>query len=121
MTFSTGDDHEEYPSSCPEDLSEVMDFSCYELPTTIRLIVLSGESRRIDVRRGSRSGAIYVRDGEIFRVETNEGQGDEAFFEILTWNKTIHTDSPISDQPEKNMSVPTNVLLDLLKRKAPHT
>lgn len=99
-----------------EDLSEVMDFSSYDLRTTIRLVANSGESRRVDVRQGSKWGAIYIRDGEIYRVETSELQGDEAFFEILGWKKASHSDSMDSDGPDRNVNISTEVFLDLLNK-----
>lgn len=100
----------------PENLSEVMDYSSYDLRTTVRLIVMSGESRRIDVKRGSKHGSIFVREGDIYRVETNEAEGDEAFFDILSWDKTNHVDRPQNETPSKNLRIPTSVLLDLLKQ-----
>ncbi len=100
----------------PEDLSEVMDFSSYELRTTIRLIVESGESRRVDVRQCSKRGAVFVKEGEIYRVETDETQGDEAFFEILAWDKAVHSDTLQGETPDQNVRIPTNVFLDLLDK-----
>ena len=102
----------------PEDLSEVMDFSRYDLRTTIRLVVLSGESRRVDVKRGSRKGSIFIREGEIYRVETKELEGDEALFDILSWDKTVHSDSQQAVFPEKNVRIPTHVFLNLLEGQA---
>jgi hypothetical protein len=99
----------------PEDLSEVMDFSSYDLRTTIRLIVLSGESRRIDIKRGSIAGQIFIRGGEIYRAVTTERQGDEAFFEILSWKNAVHSDSQQIRLPETNVRISTAVFLDLLK------
>jgi hypothetical protein len=101
----------------PEDLSEVMDFSSYDLPTTVRLIVLSGESRRIDVRRGSVKGAIFIREGEIYRAITDELHGDEAFFDIITWKNETHSDSQVSEAMERNIRIPTGVLIDLLRNR----
>jgi hypothetical protein len=95
----------------PRDLSEVMDFSSYDLPTTIRLIVLSGEGRRIEIRRGTRQGAVFIKAGEIYRVVTGDKQGDEAFFEILGWHKTTHRDFKEHEPPEPNVRISTNVLL----------
>jgi hypothetical protein len=99
----------------PEDLSEVMDFSDYDLKTTIRLIVLSGESRRIDVNKGSLNGSIYIKEGEVYRAETVSDQGDEAFFAILSWKGATHSDSKQTQAPETNVKIPTAVFLDLLK------
>lgn len=100
----------------PDDLSEVMDYSSYDLRTTVRLIVMSGESRRVDVKRGSKLGSIHIRQGEIYRAETTEGFGDEAFFDIMSWDRTIHTDSRQPTPPEKNIRIPTAVILDLLQK-----
>lgn len=99
----------------PEDLSEIMDFSIYDLRTTIRLIVLSAEPRRIDVKRGSLSGSIFIKDGEIYRAVTNDRAGDEAFFEILSWENAAHSDSTEVELPEANVQIPTAVFLDLLR------
>ena len=100
----------------PEDVSEVIDFSAYDLWTTLRLIVLSGESRKIDVRRGSKQGAIYITGGDILRCVTTEREGDEALFEILSWEGATHTDIQYRDPEVKNMRVPTRILLDILKK-----
>jgi len=98
----------------PEDLSEVMDFSSYDLRTTIRLIVLSGESRRVDVKKGSNQGSIFIREGEIYRVITREREGDEALFQILSWEKAVHADYREATHQEKNMRIATSVFLDLM-------
>jgi len=105
----------------PDDLSEVMDFSSYDLRTTIRLIVLSGESRRVDVKRGSLNGSIFVKEGDIYRAVTDERKGDEAFFEILSWNRAVHMDSQEADPVERNVRVSTRVLLELMDAKASST
>jgi uncharacterized protein (UPF0548 family) len=105
----------------PEDLSEVMDFSSYDLRTTIRLIVLSGESRRVDVKKGTLNGSIFVREGDVYRAVTGEREGDEAFFEILSWKKAVHIDSQEAGPTEKNVKISTQVLLDLMDAKASST
>jgi hypothetical protein len=112
---STDDCSAESLSEMPEDLSEVMDFSSYNLVTTIRLIVLSGECRRIEVQRGSRKGSIFIKAGEIYRVETSEREADEAFFEILSWDRALHKDCKEAEPPEPNMRISTKVLLEAMK------
>ncbi len=102
----------------PDDLSEVMDFSSYNLRTTIRLIVLSGECRRIEVKRRSKQGYIFIKEGEIYRTVTDENEGDEAFFEILAWDRAIHRDYKEATPPEKNMRISTSVLLEAMKSQA---
>jgi hypothetical protein len=100
---------------CPSDVSEVIDFSNYDLKTTIRLIVLSGEARKITVNRGSVSGTIFIKEGEVFNAETIDATGDEAFFQILSWKNAAHFDSSFDNIPETNIRVPTSALLNLMK------
>jgi len=109
------DDPDDY---VPENLSEVMDYSIYDLRTTIRLIVLSGESRMVEVRRGSKQGSIHIKEGEIYSAATGERQGDEAFFEILSWDKAVHSDCRHPDPPERNVRIQTSILLDLMQEQA---
>jgi hypothetical protein len=99
----------------PEDLAEVMDFSGYDLFTTVRLIVSSGESRKIHIKKGRLHGSMFIKEGEIYRVETNDREGDEAFFEIVSWKNASHTDIHQADPPERNIRISTGVLLDLMK------
>ena len=112
-----GADHFDSDSH-PDDLSEVMDFSSYGLRTTIRLIVLSGECRRIEVKRRSKQAYIFVKEGEIYRAVTDENEGDAAFFEILGWDRAIHRDYKEEDPPERNMRISTSVLLEAMKNQA---
>ncbi len=107
--------------SQPEDLSEFIDFSSYDLRTTIRLIVLSGESRRIDVKKLRKEGSIFIKDGEIYRVESTEGEGDEAFFNILSWEGEAHSDVYQANAPESNLRISTEVLLDLFRKDVSRT
>jgi hypothetical protein len=100
-----------------ENISEVLDFSSFDLSTTIRLIVLSAESRRIDIRKGSRQGSIFIREGQIYHVVTQDTQGDEAFFDILSWKDAAHRDVMQQETPEANLRISTGVLLDLLRKK----
>lgn len=100
-----------------ENISEVLDFSSFDLATTIRLIVLSAESRRIDVRKGRRQGSIFIRSGEIYHVATHDKEGDEAFFDILSWKDAEHRDVSELEPVEVNLRISTGVLLDLLRKK----
>jgi hypothetical protein len=101
----------------PEGLSEVIDFSGYDLCTTLRLIALSGECRQVKVRKGSRQGAIYISAGEIQAAVTKDRAGDEALFESLSWEGASHVDLPHADPLERNISTSTQVLLEILKKE----
>ncbi|RPH49712.1 MAG: DUF4388 domain-containing protein [Planctomycetota bacterium] len=53
------------------------------------LIQLLGSTRKTGVlgfRKDSRSGAIYLEDGEAVHAWTEALQGEDAFFELATWN-----------------------------------
>ena len=39
----------------------------------------------MQIRAGNRNGIIYFRDGEIIHAETGDLGGEEAFYEILSW------------------------------------
>jgi hypothetical protein len=101
----------------PDSLSEIMDFSSYDLCTTLRLIVLSGETRTVDVRRGSKRGSVHIKGGEIYAAVTNSCRGDEAFFEMLSWESAEHSDSNEVDAPERNLRIPTKVLLEIMNSR----
>ncbi len=119
VTYAGATKNDLEPDRPPEDLSEIIDFSSYDLRTTIRLIVSSGENRRVEVRRGSKRGAIFIRGGEIYRVVADQSQGDEAMFEILSWDKASHSDSRNEDVEERNVRIPTEVFLDLMEKQNP--
>jgi hypothetical protein len=101
----------------PDSLSEIMDFSSYDLCTTLRLIVLSGETRSVDVRRGSKRGSVYIKGGEIYAAVTNSCQGDEAFFEMLSWDTANHSDYNEPNGSERNVRIPTKVLLEVMNSR----
>ncbi len=101
----------------PDSLSEIMDFSSYDLCTTIRLIVLSGESRTVQVARGSKNGRIYIKGGEICAANTNSCQGDEAFFEMISWVDAQHSDHNEINSSERNLRISTDVLLEIMNNR----
>jgi two-component system, chemotaxis family, protein-glutamate methylesterase/glutaminase len=37
------------------------------------------------VKSGSKRGFVVVRDGEIIHAETGELRGEDAFYEIISW------------------------------------
>ena len=101
----------------PDSLSEIMDFSSYDLCTTVRLIVLSGETRTVRVIRGSKQGSIYIKGGEIYAAVTDSCRGDEAFFEMLSWDAANHADHNEVSGSERNVRIPTKVLLEVMNSR----
>jgi hypothetical protein len=55
------------------------------LPDVIQLVCIGRNSCRMRVRSGTRSGFIVVRAGEITHAETGMLKGEEAFYEIISW------------------------------------
>jgi hypothetical protein len=51
----------------------------------IQLICIGRNSCRMEVRSRDRKGLIYFRDGEIVHAEKEGGTGEEAFYEIVSW------------------------------------
>jgi len=53
------------------------------------------------VKSGTRTGTIFVRDGEIVHAKTGDLEGEEAFYEIISWElgmfacdgQTVDTDT----------------------------
>jgi len=69
----------------------------------------------VDVKRGSKHGSIYIKAGEIYRAVAGLIEGDEAFFEILSWDKSFHSDAQEAETLLQNVKVSTDVLLHLIK------
>jgi len=104
-------------NNVPDDLAQVINFSDYDLCTTLRLITLSGESREVSIRRGANQGTIYIADGEIRAAATRDLAGDEALFQILSWDAASHVDAHHAAPAERNIRVSTPVLLEILKKE----
>lgn len=55
----------------------------------IQLICIGRNSCRMLVRSRDRKGLIYFRDGEIIHAESEGGTGEEAFYDIVSWELGI--------------------------------
>jgi hypothetical protein len=51
----------------------------------IQLICIGRKSCRMQVASGEERGSIYFRTGEIVHAEHNGASGEEAFYDILSW------------------------------------
>lgn len=51
----------------------------------IQLICIGRNSCRMVVRSKDRKGVIYFREGEIVHARTDGGTGEEAFYDIVSW------------------------------------
>ncbi|MEW6533099.1 MAG: DUF4388 domain-containing protein [Thermodesulfobacteriota bacterium] len=55
------------------------------LHEVVQLMCIGGHTRRLHVRSGTRKGDIYFRSGEIIHAQNGASQGEEAFYQILSW------------------------------------
>lgn len=55
----------------------------------IQLICIGRNSCRMMVKSRDRKGLIYFRDGEIVHAEAEGGTGEEAFYDIVSWELGI--------------------------------
>ena len=51
----------------------------------IQLLCIGRTNCRMLVRSGIRKGVIYFREGEITHAESTDNEGEEAFYDILSW------------------------------------
>ncbi len=56
------------------------------LHDVIQLICIGRNTCRMEVRSGSKRGSIFFREGEIVHAQEKANKGEEAFFEILSWD-----------------------------------
>lgn len=59
--------------------------TCTSLPDVVQLLCIGRSSCRVTVRSGLNRGLICFRQGEIVHAETGVVKGEEAFYEILSW------------------------------------
>ncbi|HHS96281.1 MAG TPA: DUF4388 domain-containing protein [Chloroflexi bacterium] len=55
------------------------------LPTLIQTLCNEGTQARLELRRGDQKGAIYFDKGGVVHAEVGRIQGEEAVYELLTW------------------------------------
>jgi CRP-like cAMP-binding protein len=89
------------------------------------LIQLLGSTRKTGVlgfRDGSRSGAIYLEEGEAVHAWTETLQGEEAFFEVAGWRAARFAFRSIRRQEPRTLKTTTMILLlEAMRRLEAHT
>lgn len=51
----------------------------------IQLLCIGRTNCRMLVRSGTKKGVIYFKEGEITHAQSDNAEGEEAFYEILSW------------------------------------
>lgn len=59
--------------------------SDFQLSDLIQMNCLGRLTNAINVETGAKKGAIYFEDGNIIHAQVGDESGEEAFYEILTW------------------------------------
>lgn len=70
------------------------------LPDVIQLICIGRNSCRMSVKSGTRRGIVVVRDGEIIHAETSDQRGEDAFYEIISWELGVFECDTVSVESE---------------------
>lgn len=87
------------------------------LPDIIQLVSVSGKTGVFDLRRGTRTGQIFLRDGQIVHAHTSRLEGDEAVYELATWADGDFSFSQGLDAPHRSIDKSnTNLLMEAARR-----
>ncbi len=70
------------------------------LPDLIQLLCIGRNSCRMKIRTGTHKGLVYFRDGEIVHAETGDLEGEEAFYQILSWEVGVFEGDSVATQKE---------------------
>ncbi len=80
------------------------------LPDLVQLACLENRERKLLVLAGHRSGQIFFRKGEVVHCEAGDLRGEEAFYEIMSWNRGTFKFVEGSTS-ELSVEIPWNFLL----------
>lgn len=81
----------------------------------IQLYAMGKKSIILEIREGIETGRIYFVKGEVVHAETNKGQGEKAFYEILGWKSGTFVTEPIDSRPNPPHTITTDVTTLLLE------
>lgn len=77
----------------------------------IQLNCQSGARARLDARRGDEHIALYFDKGEIVHAQMGDVQGDEAVYELLTWESGTFAVEQGVDPPTQSITLPWSALI----------
>jgi DNA-binding MarR family transcriptional regulator len=81
------------------------------LPDVIQLVAASGKTGRFSVSSRLGTGDIFLRDGEIVHSTAGQLQGEEAFYELATWEEGEFVFTPGDDAPQPTIAKTNTTLL----------
>ncbi len=77
--------------------------SDFQLSDLIQLNCLGRQTNAIFFEKGTQKGAIYFEDGNIIHAEVGELDGEEAFYEIVSWEGGTFTLSKGQQAPRETI------------------
>lgn len=87
------------------------------LPDVIQLVAASGKTGKFSVSCRLGSGDIYLLDGEIVHSSAGDLRGEEAFYELATWEEGEFVFTPGQDAPDATIAKSnTNLLMQAAQR-----
>lgn len=94
-------------------MAEVLRGNLTQLPLLDILKMLSSGKRtgRLDIRQGSKTGEIYLQDGNLIHAVTGPKIGEKGLYTLLGWLEGEFSFSPNIDAPEKSISLSTEQML----------
>jgi len=94
-------------------MAEVLRGSLTQLPLLDILKMLSSGNKtgRLDLRQGSKTGEIYLQDGNLIHAVTGPKIGEKGLFALLGWLEGEFSFSPNIDAPEQSISLSTEQML----------
>jgi Domain of unknown function (DUF4388) len=90
---------------------------CASLADLVQLQCLSRARAAVAVRSNGREGELYFDGGEIIHAKTSELTGDEAAFEILSWEGGSFGTLDLECSPQPSMTAPWQHLLLLAAQR----
>ena len=87
------------------------------LPDVIQLVSVSGKTGAFQLERGSETGTIYLRDGQIVDAETGRLRGEHAVYEMAIWSEGEFTFAPGETSEEVTVHRPNaNLMMEAARR-----
>ncbi len=107
-----------------EKINQLLDFESgfvgsvaqLELTDIIQMVCLGKKSLTVEIRSKNKVGYIYVVDGDIVNARTGKLEGEEAFYEILSWEKGEFRFLPPEEKIEKKIQMRwENLLMEAMR------
>lgn len=87
------------------------------LPDVIQLVAASGKTGKFAISGHLGKGSIFLREGRIVHSSTRRLSGEEAFFELATWEQGDFVFTPGEEAPDETIDkTNTNLLMQAAQR-----